>query len=77
MSEGAGIEPRTIATSALAVKRSNHLAKFHGTIPNRIQNSDSYQRATRPWIYHNDLWDMEHLCPAHRPKAEDENLPGQ
>ncbi len=27
MSEDAGIEPRTIATTVLAVRRSNHLAK--------------------------------------------------
>ncbi len=29
VSEDAGIEPRTIVTTALAVSRSNHSAKFH------------------------------------------------
>ncbi len=29
MLEDAGIEPRTVATSALAVRRSNHLARSH------------------------------------------------
>jgi hypothetical protein len=29
VSEGAGIEPRTVATSALAVRSSNHSARFH------------------------------------------------
>ncbi len=29
MSEDAGIEPRTLATSALAVRRSNHSARSH------------------------------------------------
>jgi hypothetical protein len=29
VSEGAGIEPRTVATSALAVRRSNHLGRSH------------------------------------------------
>ncbi len=29
VSEDAGIEPRTVATSALAVRRSNHSARSH------------------------------------------------
>ena len=29
VSEDAGIEPRTVATTALAVRRSNHLARSH------------------------------------------------
>jgi hypothetical protein len=29
VSEDAGIEPRTVATSALAVRRSNHQARSH------------------------------------------------
>jgi hypothetical protein len=29
VSEDAGIEPRTVATSALAIRRSNHSARSH------------------------------------------------
>jgi hypothetical protein len=33
VSKDAGIEPRTVATTALAVRRSNHSARFHLTVP--------------------------------------------
>jgi hypothetical protein len=41
VSEDAGIEPRTVATSALAVKRSNHIDLLHINISLVKMNHDS------------------------------------
>ncbi len=40
MSEDAGIEPRTVATTALTVRRSNHSARSHSLLGYIIINNN-------------------------------------
>ncbi len=39
VSEYAGIEPRTVATSALTVRRFNHTARFHPHVENQLSGT--------------------------------------
>jgi hypothetical protein len=43
MSEDAGIKLRTVATSALAVRRSNHSAKSHPQVPKILKNIQGWR----------------------------------
>ncbi len=48
VSEYAGIEPRTVATSALTVRRSNHTARFHAHVENQL--SGTYWHTRQQWV---------------------------
>jgi hypothetical protein len=61
--EDAGIEPRTVATTALAVRRSNHSARSHPlsarshphsarSHPHSARSHPLWMRSSRVWIRH-------------------------
>ncbi len=52
MSEDAGIEPRTVATTALAVRRPNHSARSNPLIMVVLQDVFYLKIAVRTYINH-------------------------
>ncbi len=51
VSEDAGVEPRTYATSALAVRRSNHSARSHPHPATQPCSAKPYSRTLTEWCY--------------------------
>ncbi len=73
VSEDAVIEPRTVATTASAVRRSNHSARSH---PHSARSHPLVELAApiitfpkRTSIYHHAVWDqfLSHLPPSRTP----------